>query len=112
MKSKRIKLQVNVPVSHVDAVRIALGNAGAGKIGEYSHCAFVSSGTGYFCGSSSSNPSIGSKGVLEAVAECKLEMVMNSEDLRVVMEALKISHPYEEIPVELFSLLDPQECLS
>jgi len=109
MKSKRIKLQVNVPKSHVDKVRLALGNAGAGKIGEYTHCAFVSSGTGYFCGSQNSNPAIGSKGVLESVEEFKLEMVLNSEDLTHVLQALKSSHPYEEIPLELYSLLDPLE---
>lgn len=36
------KLAVYVPKDYEEAVRTALGNAGAGHIGNYSHCAFSS----------------------------------------------------------------------
>ena len=37
-----------VPVTHAEEVRNALGDAGAGHIGNYSHCTFSSEGTGAF----------------------------------------------------------------
>ena len=41
------KVVVFVPVTHAE-VRKALGDAGAGHIGNYSHCTFSSEGTGTF----------------------------------------------------------------
>jgi hypothetical protein len=40
MESKNVKLAVFVPLSHADAVRRALGEAGAGKIGNYDFARF------------------------------------------------------------------------
>lgn len=37
-----------MPVTHAEEVRKALGDAGAGHIGNYSHCTFSSEGTGTF----------------------------------------------------------------
>ena len=34
------------PATHTDLVLKAIGDAGAGRIGNYSHCSFVSPGTG------------------------------------------------------------------
>ena len=42
MKNKYVKIAVNVPESHADALREAIGKAGAGKIGNYSFCSFSS----------------------------------------------------------------------
>ncbi len=37
-----------MPETHAEEVRKALGDAGAGHIGNYSHCTFNSEGTGTF----------------------------------------------------------------
>ncbi|MGR5953318.1 hypothetical protein ACT7DP_17610 [Bacillus paranthracis] len=42
------KIVVFVPETHAEEVRKALGDAGAGHIGNYSHCTFNSEGTGTF----------------------------------------------------------------
>src|SRR5690606_13756015 len=42
------KRVVFVPPDYVEAVRDALANAGAGGIGQYSHCTFQLEGTGTF----------------------------------------------------------------
>lgn len=44
----RVKVIVTVPVAHADAVRKALGDAGAGVFGNYKHCSFSVVGTGRF----------------------------------------------------------------
>lgn len=36
----QVKIVVFVPKSHTDIVRKAMGGAGAGKIGNYSHCSY------------------------------------------------------------------------
>ena len=43
-----MKIVVYVPLTHTTIVRNAIGDAGAGNIGNYSHCSFSSKGTGRF----------------------------------------------------------------
>lgn len=45
---KKFKIVVYVPESDADKLREAMGNAGAGKIGNYSFCTFSIKGTGSF----------------------------------------------------------------
>lgn len=105
-KTNKVKIQTYVPVDAIDRVRIAIGDAGAGVIGNYSHCAFVSSGHGYFLPLDGSNPTIGEKGTLEKVEEMKIEFVCEKEKVSEVVKALKEAHPYEEVPIEIFELLE------
>ena len=72
---KRYKLVVYVPESQADALREAIGNAGAGKIGNYSHCTFTLKGTGRFKPEEGANPTIGEVGKLEEVLEDRIETV-------------------------------------
>ena len=89
-------LVVYVPESHMDPVLAAIGDAGAGRVGEYSHCSFTSSGTGRFTPLAGSNPFIGAQGVPEQVAEVRVECVVEDELLDAVVRALRAAHPYEE----------------
>ena len=43
---KLVKIIVFVPVTHTDVVRKAMGDAGTGQIGNYSHCTFTTKGIG------------------------------------------------------------------
>lgn len=69
------KLAVFVPEENADDVRNALGNAGAGHIGNYSHCSFNTNGTGTFKPGAGTNPHIGTQGKMEYVSEVKIESV-------------------------------------
>lgn len=104
---KRYKIVVYVPESHADRLRDAMGNAGAGKIGNYSHCTFTIKGTGRFKPLEGANPTIGEVGKLEEVTEERIETVCESDKLTDVLKAIKDVHPYEEpatdvYPVEVF----------
>ncbi len=104
MQSKNVKLVVFVPLTHADIVRQALGEAGAGKIGNYDFCSFSSRGTGRFRGNELSNPVIGEKGKYESVEEERIEVIVPREILKEVIEKMKSVHPYEEVVFDIYPI--------
>src|SRR3990167_6213977 len=84
-----------VPENDVEQVKTALFEAGAGKIGQYSHCAWQVKGEGQFMPLNGSNAFIGEVDCLEKVIEYKVEMVCSKHCIHAVINALKKSHPYE-----------------
>ncbi len=95
------KVVVFVPHDSVEQVTDALSAAGAGAIGDYERCTFVSTGTGSFRPLEGANPTIGSVGELERVPETRLEMVLPRSRRAPVVEALRTAHPYEEPAFDL-----------
>lgn len=103
---KLVKLVVFVPLSHVDDVRQALSDAGAGHIGNYSHCTFQTKGKGTFLPLEGTNPHTGTQNKLEFVDEFKIETIVKEEQLNNVINAMKLSHPYEEVAYDLYPLIN------
>lgn len=104
MESKNVKLVIFVPISHANVVRQVIGEAGAGKIGNYDFCSFSSRGIGRFRGNENSNPIIGEAGEYEAVEEERIEIVVPREILEDVIEKMKSVHPYEEVAFDIYPL--------
>lgn len=102
--SENVKLVVFVPLTHADIVRQALGEAGAGKIGNYDFCSFSSRGVGRFRGSENSNPTIGKAGEFNEVEEERIEVLVPRAILESVIEKMKSVHPYEEVACDVYSL--------
>ncbi len=100
------KIVVFVPHGGVDAMVDALAAAGAGQIGDYERCTFVSTGTGSFRPLAGANPTIGSVGEQEQVPETRLEMVLPRSRRVPVLEALRSAHPYEEPAFDLLEQAD------
>jgi dinuclear metal center YbgI/SA1388 family protein len=103
-EEKLKKLVVYVPKNNAEDVREAIGNAGAGAIGNYSHCTFNSPGTGTFLPNESANPVIGKVGRFEQVDEIKIETIFPSSLQRKVISAMLKSHPYEEVAYDIYPL--------
>ena len=104
IREQLLKLVVFVPDSHLEPVREAVAETGAGSLGEYSDCSFRSKGIGTFRGSDDSKPFIGEAGSATQVEEWRLEVLLG-EFLRPTVEAaLKNSHPYEEPAYEFIPL--------
>ena len=100
-----VKLTTFVPLSHLDVVREALKFAGAGHIGEYEGCSFVTEGTGYFSPGKEANPTIGEPGGLEErVHEARLEVELPGWMLSTATQALKKAHPYEEVAYDVVAM--------
>ncbi len=98
------KLIFYVPIDHTEVVKEALFEAGAGKIGHYSHCAWQVLGEGQFMPLSGSHAFIGEPNQLEKVAEYRVEMVCDREHIQAAIAALKRAHPYEEPAFDVFSI--------
>jgi dinuclear metal center YbgI/SA1388 family protein len=99
------KLHTFVPLAAADAVRNALFSAGAGHISQYSECSFNTIGTGTFRPGADTNPAIGEAGGgRESVEEVKIEVLLTRNSQARVLEALRASHPYEEVAYELIPL--------
>lgn len=99
-----VKLVVFVPASHAGIVRDAVCSAGAGWIGNYSHCTFQTAGTGTFLPLEGTNPFIGQKGEISFVEELRLETVVPSARAGAVVQSMLAAHPYEEVAYDLYPL--------
>lgn len=98
------KLITYVPNAHLDSVRTALFEAGAGNVGKYSECSFKSEGEGTFKPNNAAEPFVGEVGKLHFEKELRLEVLVSKENVNQVLNALTSSHPYEEVAYELISL--------
>lgn len=102
--SSFVAIIIKVPQTHADVVRDALGKAGAGKMGNYSHCSFSTKGIGRFQPEEGSNPFLGKTHILEEVLEERIETVCDKKILKEVIDAVKKVHPYEEVPIDIYPL--------
>lgn len=100
------KLVFFVPATHAEEVKEAVFNAGAGRIGDYSHCCWQVLGTGQFKPLEGSDPYLGSQGELEKVEEFRIEMVCSDDRIKYAIQALKQSHPYEEPAFDVWQLAE------
>lgn len=100
------KLCVYVPEKHVETVKKALFDAGAGHIGQYDHCCWQTTGAGQFRPLENSNPTIGSYGTVETVKEVKIELVCEDALIKQAVAAIRQSHPYEEPAYDIWKLED------
>jgi dinuclear metal center YbgI/SA1388 family protein len=100
------KLVVFVPVKSMAKVSNAVFAAGAGAIGNYSHCGYGIEGTGTFLPHEGAKPAIGKKGRLEKVNEVRFETIVPAARLNEVVAAMKKAHPYETPAFDVFKLHD------
>ncbi len=98
------KLVVFAPASASGAIRAALAEAGAGRIGGYDHCTTRSPVTGTFRGGEGTAPAVGSAGRIEEVGEERIEAVVGAERLAWAIAAIRAVHPYEEPAFEVHAL--------
>ncbi|MGQ9890143.1 MAG: hypothetical protein ACUVSX_16890 [Aggregatilineales bacterium] len=103
---QRVMIVFTVPETHLQPVLDAVAAAGAGVIGEYTHCSFTAAGTGRFMPSAAANPALGARGVLNAEPELRVETFCPRERARAVVAALRDAHPYEEPVFYVIPLLD------
>ena len=103
-QSRLYKLVIFIPVGHEEKVRAAVLDAGAGWIGDYSHCSFMAGGTGTFKPLAGANPFYGRAGELARVEETRLETIVPAGLLKKVLDAMLAAHPYEEVAYDILPL--------
>lgn len=103
-KDSLLKLVTFVPESHVEYVRNALFNAGAGNIGNYDSCSFNLHGEGTFRANESADPFVGDIGKLHFEKEIRIETILPKFKRADVLRALLSVHPYEEPAYDFYPL--------
>ena len=98
------KLTTYVPKTDAEQLRHALFDAGAGKIGHYSHCSFSTEGTGSYKANSKANPVKGKKGEIHFEKEVQIHLTYPKSAEKRVLKALFKYHPYEEVAYEINTL--------
>jgi dinuclear metal center YbgI/SA1388 family protein len=96
------KLAVFVPSDQAAGLREALAAAGAGRIGDYEACSFITPGTGSYRPLAGADPYQGEIGRLEEAAEVRLEMRVPEGVLDGVLTAMRAVHPYDEVAFDLY----------
>lgn len=103
-EEKLYKIAVFVPIEHAEKVRAAMTKEGAGFIGGYSDCTFLTEGTGTFLPLEGTNPFLGTKGELARVREVKIETIVDERRKNAVILAMLKVHPYEEPAYDVYPL--------
>ncbi|RZG73871.1 NGG1p interacting factor NIF3 [Acinetobacter sp. WCHAc060025] len=101
-----LKLIYYVPESHLESTKLAIFEAGAGGIGNYEHCAWQVLGTGQFKPVKDAKPFIGELNTLEQIPEWRVETIVPEDQAKLVAQALKASHPYEEPAFEFIQMIE------
>lgn len=102
------KLIVFIPKSDCEKFKEELFKAGAGSLGNYSHCAFESTGVGQFKPLDGAIPTLGVVGDIEKIEEIRLETMVSENVIEEVIKTLYLAHPYEEPAFDLVKLDNPK----
>ncbi|MGB8388592.1 Nif3-like dinuclear metal center hexameric protein [Mycobacterium sp.] len=101
------KWVIYVPRENAEAVQAAVFEAGAGHIGDYSHCSWSVTGIGQFLPHDGASPAVGSVGTVERVTEDRLEVIAPARARAAVLAAMRAAHPYEEPAFDILALVPP-----
>lgn len=102
----QVKLEIFIPYDHVDALREALAEAGAGVIGNYDHCLSIQRTEGYWRPRAGADPYDGKVGELSHGVEAKVEVNCPAEKVKSVLKAIHAIHPYEEPVINVVPLVN------
>ncbi|MCQ8104251.1 NGG1p interacting factor NIF3 [Methylomonas sp. SURF-2] len=103
------QLTFYVPASHLDQVKNALFEAGAGRFNDYDQCAWQTLGQGQFRPLADSRPFLGQIGKLERLAEYKVEMICADAQIKAAISALLAAHPYQQPAYAVYKILDASD---
>ena len=98
------KLEIFVPISHLNAIRAALQEADAGHIGQYDSCLAYSPVKGTWRPLDGASPYIGTPGTVCEEDEYKVEVNVTRDKLESTVEAIRRVHPYEEPLINIIPL--------
>ena len=101
----QVKVVTFAPAEAVDRIAAALGEAGAGRIGDYSACSFRVEGTGTFLPGAHSDPVAGTVGRLNHEPEVRMETIAPAARRDAVVATLAAVHPYEEPAFDVYEVV-------
>jgi len=103
-KQNLLKLITFVPKLHVQRVREAIFEAGAGTFGNYDSCSFNAEGYGSFRANENAKPFVGETDKIHYEEEVKIEVILPDYLSDKVLISMIKSHPYEEPAYDIIPL--------
>lgn len=104
------KLAFYIPAEFKEAVKNACFTAGAGEIGNYSHCSWETAGSGQFKPLEGSNPLIGKHHQCCTIDEYLVEMIVAVNKIKPVLTAFLAAHPYETPAYQVMPVYTIEDC--
>ena len=98
------QLTTYVPKENSEALLDKLYQAGAGALGDYDECSFVTTGMGSFRGNEKAEPFLGKPLIREFVEEAQLNLIFKKHQEQTIIQTLRENHPYEEVAFEIYPL--------
>ncbi len=98
------KISFTVPVEHLEKVKDAMFEAGAGKYERYDRQCWQTLGQAEFRPLEGANPHTGQMGKLEKVKEYKVEIYCLEENVDNAVRAMLEAHPYEGPQYEVYRI--------
>jgi hypothetical protein len=105
---KIVKIEFFVPEANSKTVRLALGEAGFGRIGRYDHCAAETRVKGHWRPLDGARPHRGRPGALSSADEVKVEFVCRAERANEAVNLIRSLHPYEEPLIMVIPLMNDE----
>ena len=102
-----VKLEIYIPVTHLEPLRETLRSAGAGASEKYDSVLSYSPVKGCWRPLPGANPYQGEIDVLCEADEYKVEVCCPVENLGETVNAIKSVHPYEEPVINVIPLIVP-----
>ena len=99
------------PASHLEQVKNALFETGAGQFNSYDNCCWQTLGEGQFIPCRAACYFLGETGILKKTPEFKVEMICPAHLIKAVLETLLNVHPYEEPAYDIYKILTIEEFL-
>jgi hypothetical protein len=109
MRGDRVQIVFTVSQADLAPVLKAMGEAGAGVLGEYTFCSFSAPGVGRFLPGDGATPHVGSVGQINQEAETRVETFCERAKARQVVQAIKTAHPYEEPVIYIIPLVSEDD---
>ncbi len=109
MKFKKVKLVIFSPKESVEIILNILGKYGAGNIGDYSHCSFITYGEARFLPLNKSKPTAGTIGKIYKCTEARIETICEINIVKKIIKEIKKIHPYEEVGLDIYPLIEESE---
>jgi hypothetical protein len=107
-KPQIVKVEFFVPGEQSEKIRLALGQAGFGRIGRYDHCAAETRVRGYWRPLEGAQPHAGRPGEISSADEVKVEFVCRAERAGEAVRLIRSLHPYEEPLIMIVPLMNDE----
>lgn len=99
-----IKIEIFIPEAFTDRLIDELSKVSVGRIGNYDHCASVTSVRGTWRPLRGADPYDGEIGVISQAPEHKVEVNCRKEQVRAALDVIRTVHPYDQPVVNVIQL--------